>query len=113
MDNTTGRIKGLLWEVVFFPKPEKFRLGAQTFGSLFGNNKSSGSWYQIKAPKLNSPEEEAAWDQQIPVCLFFFHSEAKKRELKSAWRLRVWLALRAGRRRRARGSWAWGPQIFG
>lgn len=96
MDNTTGRIKGLLWEVVFFPKPEKFRLRAQTFGSLFGNNKSSGSWYQIKAPKLNSPEEEVAWDQQIPVCLFFFHLEAKKRELKSGGCESGWLCEPGG-----------------
>lgn len=71
VDSTTGRIKGLLWKVIFFPKPEKFRLGAQTFSSLFRNNKSSGSWYQIKAQKLNSPEEEEAWGQQICVCLFF------------------------------------------
>lgn len=59
-DSSPGRIKGCLWKVIFSPKPEKFRLRAQTFSSLFRNNKSSGSWYQIKAQKLESAEEEAA-----------------------------------------------------
>ena len=77
VDTTTGHIKGRLWKVMFFPKPEKFRVGAQTFSSLFRNNKSSGSWYQIKAQTLNSPEEEAAWDQ-ICVCLLFFIQLLKK-----------------------------------
>lgn len=44
-------------KAIFLLKPEKFRLGAQTFSSLFRNNKSSGSWYQIKAQKLKFPEE--------------------------------------------------------
>lgn len=90
VDNTTGRIKELLWKVIFFPKPEKFRPGAQTFSSLFRNNKSSGSWYQIKAQKLNSPKEEAAWDQQICVCLFFFIQQLKKGNRNQPSGLEVW-----------------------
>lgn len=90
VDNTTGRIKELLWKVIFFPKPEKFRLRTQTFSSLFRNNKSSGSWYQIKAQKLNSPKEEAAWDQQICVCLFFFIQQLKKGNRNLPSGLEVW-----------------------
>lgn len=48
VDNTTGRIKDRLWKVIFFPKPEKLRLGAQTFSSLFRNNKSSAPGIRSK-----------------------------------------------------------------
>lgn len=112
--HATGHIKEHLWKVIFFPKPEKFSLRAQTFSSLFRNNKSSRSWYRIKAPKLNSPEKEAAAISRFVFAYFFFFiRQLKKGPPDWPSGLEVWSGACSREETAPEGFWAWKLKIFG
>lgn len=98
-----------------FPQTRGVQGRAQTFGSLFRNNTSSGAQYQIKAQKLNC-SEGGGYDQWICVCLWVFLSSPQ--QLKKGppdWPsgLEVWSGVRSREETALRGFWAGSLKIFG
>lgn len=80
-----------------FPQTRGVQGRAQTFGSLFRNNTSSGAQYQIKAQKLNCREAAATISGFVFAYGFFFSSPRQLKKGPPDWPsgLEVWSGVRS------------------